>query len=100
MLTYDMQIFNASRIKFAVLMISVLDENKLIILSSSPESGGQTLFISLVKSCLMSMYLVQWNKKCFSFSTVPEVYCLHSRSFLGICKERLSSISIGSIVQI
>ena len=88
MLTYDMRIFNASRIKCADLMIAdcVLDENKLIILSSSPESGGQTLFISLVKSCLMSLYLVQWNKKCFSFSAVPDVHCLQSRSFLGICK--------------
>ena len=86
MLTHDMQIFNASRKKCTVLMISVLDENKLIILSSSPESRGQTLFISLKKSCLMSLYQEQWNKKCSSFSTVPEVHCLHSRSFLGIRK--------------
>ena len=63
MLTYDTRIFNASRIKCAVLMISVLDENKLIILSSSPESGVQTLFISVVKSCLMSLQGVQ-KKRC------------------------------------
>ena len=51
-------------------MISVLDENKLIILSSSPESGGQTLFISVVKSCLMSLQGVQ--KK-----TMPLLICIY-----------------------